>query len=754
MIRFAKFLVRCLLRLLFNVHVTGMEHYHAAGNRVLIVANHSSLLDGLLLYAWLPETPTFAINTTIATKKSFKPYLMFVDLFLMDPASPLSVKSMIKFLKEDRKAVIFPEGRITVTGILMKIYEGPGLIADKSGATILPISIEGGQHSRVSYMKTRGYTRLLPDVSVTVLPPEKIQLDSDLQGHDRRKAAAQAMQNIMYKLAFHGFNYRRTVFDAVLEAMKKYGRKTQILEDINREPLTYQQIIMRSFILGSVLAKDSERGEKIGILLPNVSATVITFLALQYLGRVPAMMNYSAGIQALRKACSTGSIKTVYCSHKFVENAGLEEVIKELEQEVHIIYLEDLRSKVTIFHKLLGALRSKYPRHHYRSVCKNQNSAGPATILFTSGSEGVPKGVVLSHENLLSNFAQIRCLIDFRPADVLFSCLPLFHSFGLNGGFLMPLLGGSRIYLYPTPLHYRLIPEVVYELQATILFGTNTFFRGYARHAHEYDFNTLRYVVAGAEKLQDDTQRMWMEKFGIRILQGYGVTECSPVISVNTPMSNRIGSVGQLIPDMQAYLEPVEGIHEGGELVVSGPNVMLGYLLHERPGEIVPPVTRQGKGWHATGDIANIDEHGFITILGRAKRFAKIGGEMISLTAVEELAAQTWPDTSNAAVSLPDEKKGEKIILVTNNQNATRKQIQEYARSLKVGELYIPRKVVIAEELPVLSTGKTDYISLTELALKEDKENTGIIGRLSKLVKKQDPAQPTDITNKEQGDNS
>ena len=707
--------MRCLLRLLYRVEVTGMEHYAKAGKRVLIIANHTSLLDGILLYAWLPETPTFAINIQIATEKRFKPFLRFVDLFTMDPANPLAVKSMIKFLQEDCKAVIFPEGRITTTGILMKVYEGPGLIADKSEAMLLPIAIDGAQYSPFSYMKGRGHIKRFPKIKLTVLPPEKISLPPSLRGHKRRKAAAAAMQNLMNKLSLLCYDPDRTLLDAVLDAAQLFGKNRAVLEDINREPMTYSQLFTRLFILAAAIDKDTRPQEHVGLLLPNVAANLISFLALQCLGRVPAMLNFTGGAQVLLKACETASIKTVYTSRRFIETAALESVIEVLAPRVTLIYLEDLRERIGLANKLAGLLRGKRARAHYHRMLRDRDPDQPAVILFTSGSEGVPKGVALSHRNLLSNFAQVRCLIDFLPRDTFFNCLPLFHCFGLNVGCLMPLLGGSKIFLYPTPLHYRLIPELVYGTNSSFLFGTDTFLRGYARHAHPYDFHSLRYVLAGAEKLREDTQKIWMEKFGARILQGYGVTECSPVISVNTPLNHKINSVGKLLPGMEARLAPVPGIETGGRLMVKGDNVMLGYLLHGGGGKLQPPATEQGEGWHDTGDIAAIDEDGYIEIRGRAKRFAKIGGEMISLAAVEELASAAWPGFNHAALARPDQRKGEKIVLATDCEQADRKGLQEKARELQYGELYIPRAIAPVASLPLLGSGKIDYASLTKM---------------------------------------
>ena len=736
MIKSLKFLLRCLLRLLYRVEVTGMEHYQEAGDRVLIVANHTSLLDCILLYAWLPETPTFAINTRIASKITSRFSQMFVDLFIMDPANPLSVKSMVKFLSQDKKAVIFPEGRITTTGSLMKIYEGPGLIADKSGATVLPIAIDGAKFTPFSYLEKQGHIVWFPRIKLTILSPVKFDADDEIHGHDRRKLSATWMQDIMYLLTYSSFNHRTTIFAAMLNAAERFGKDRLILEDINREPISYKQLLTKAMILGRVIRKNTETDEHVGIMMPNVIGTSVTFLAVQYAARVPAMINFTGGTQTVLRSCETGKIKTIYTSRKFIENADLQELATALEEKICLIYLEDFRDRISVVDKLAGLIRSFYPVAHYRRISKGISPDSPAVILFTSGSEGLPKGVVLSHSNTLSNYAQVSCHINFTPQDLIFSCLPLFHTFGLNAGFLMPLFGGSKVFLYPTPLHYRTIPELIYELEATILFGSNTFFRAYARHAHPYDFHTLRYAVAGGEKLRDETQQTWMEKFGIRIYQGYGVTETSPVICVNTPMENKPGAVGRPVSKMMYYLEPVEGIEEGGRLFVKGPNVMLGYLLADTDGEIQAPASDRGPGWYDTGDIARVDDDGYFYILARAKRFAKIGGEMVSLIAVEELAIETWPGFNHAAVSLPDDRKGEKIILITDNKDALRKHFQVQIKKDKHSEFYLPRKVLLAEELPVLGTGKTDYLTLTQMAQKAEDEGNSWIKKLTTFVKK------------------
>ncbi len=734
MIKIIKFLLRLLLRILYRVHVHGLENYSKTGKRVVIIANHSSLLDGILLYAWLPETPTFAINTQIASRRLYRPFLWFVNLFIMDPASPLSIKSMIRFIQADRKAVIFPEGRITVTGSLMKIYDGPGLIADRADAEVLPICIDGVQYSVFSYLRGVLNIAWFPRITIRVLPPEKISIPADIHGHVRRKAAARELQRIMRTLFYTAYDFRRTFFAAFLEAARLHGMNRTILEDIKREPLSYRQVLVRVLLLAKLLKRETAPAEYVGMLLPNVNSAVVTFLALQSLGRVPAMLNYSAGVQTLLHACRTAQLQVIYTSRQFVESAGLEATLEVLSMHVRVVFLEDLRECISILDKLSAWLQARLPASTRRTAGPTVDPDSAAVILFTSGSEGVPKGVVLSHANLLSNFAQVRCLIDFRSSDILFCCLPLFHSFGLNACCLMPLLGGSRVFLYPTPLHYRMIPEMIYETGATILFATGTFLKGYARYANQFDFYSLRYVVAGAERLQEDTRQMWFERFRIHVLQGYGLTEASPVVAANNPLSHKSGTVGRILPGMEYHLSPVPGLDDGGRLALRGPNVMLGYLLYNSPGTIAAPAAAPGAGWHDTGDIARIDQEGFLTILGRAGRFAKIAGEMVSLTVVEEVAVETWPRHHHAAISLPDERKGEKIVLITTNPEADRRLVQTAIRARGYGELYIPRKVVFADELPVLGTGKTDYRKLEQLALTEDRDGSGWISRIAEYI--------------------
>jgi acyl-[acyl-carrier-protein]-phospholipid O-acyltransferase/long-chain-fatty-acid--[acyl-carrier-protein] ligase len=456
--------------------------------------------------------------------------------------------------------------------------------------------------------------------------------------------------------------------------------------------------------LARKIAKRSAPGETVGLMLPNANAAAVTFMAIQASGRVAGMLNFTAGAFNLIAACRTARIRTVLCSRSFVEKAKLEELVRQLESEVRFFWLEDVRDQAGTTDKLRAILdrgRALYPR----------KPDDPAAVLFTSGSEGVPKGVVLTNANILANICQIFARYDFTAADIAFNPLPIFHAFGLTGGLVLGLMTGMKVFLYPTPLHYRQIPELVYRINATALFGTDTFLAGYGRSADAYHFRSLRYVVGGAESIRAATRRLYLERFGLKLYEGYGVTEASPVLAVNTPMFNRNGSVGRLLPGIESRIEHVAGIEEGGRLVVRGPNIMAGYQRADNPGEIEPPPL----GWHDTGDIVVIDRDGFVWIRGRAKRFANIAGEMVSLAAVEDMALDLWPDNPPAVVAAPDHRKGERIVMATTKPGATRAEVQAWMKAKGAAEYMAPAVVLVLETMPLLGSGKTDYTELGKI---------------------------------------
>jgi acyl-[acyl-carrier-protein]-phospholipid O-acyltransferase/long-chain-fatty-acid--[acyl-carrier-protein] ligase len=489
------------------------------------------------------------------------------------------------------------------------------------------------------------------------------------------------------------------------------GGNREVLEDIQRTPITLNRLLLGSIVLGRGLDKHIRDEQTVGMLLPNAIPTAVTFYALQGMGKVPAMLNFTVGANSLFSAIETAEIKTVLTSRKFIEAAQLEEMESALQNKVRLIYLEDIKEELGIVDKLVGLFKVKTG---YKLLGRQRKPDDPAVILFTSGSEGTPKGVVLSHRNLLSNQAQVKACLDFSSRDRFFNALPVFHSFGLGVGLVLPISSGIRTFLYPSPLHYKIVPELVYDTQTTVVFGTDTFLSGYARHGDTEDFQFTRYVIAGAEKLKKSTREKWMTKFGVRIFEGYGVTETSPALSINNYSHYKEGTVGRLFPGIQARLDNVPGIDHGGRLFVKGDNIMLGYLKADAPGVLHPPENQ----WHDTGDIVDIDDEGFITILGRAKRFAKIGGEMVSLTHVEEWVSALWPDEQHCVCAVSDERKGEKLVLITTHQDANRKVILQYFADREGSELMVPREILVLKEIPVLGTGKLNYPEIQNLANK------------------------------------
>jgi acyl-[acyl-carrier-protein]-phospholipid O-acyltransferase/long-chain-fatty-acid--[acyl-carrier-protein] ligase len=697
--------LRVYFRLFHSVTITGLEHYRAAGPRVLILPNHQSYLDGALIAAFLPDDPSFVVDTGVAKKWWAWPFLASVDVLTTDPTNPFAVREMVRAVQGGRKLMIFPEGRITKTGGLMKIYDGAGMIADRADAQMVIVRIDGALFSPVSQMGGKLRRKLFPKLSLTFMPPVKLTVEPGLQGRARRRALATELQDLFVLAEQSTRRIDKTLFAALLDSAALYGKSSPIIEDIAFAPLSYKKLILGALVLGRQLSSLAGPGQNLGVMLPSANGAMVTFFALQAFGRVPAMLNFSAGAAAMLSACKAARVDTVLCSRAFVEKAKLEKTIAAMETELRFVWLDDVRAGLTTKHKLRGLLDSLRAR---KMPGARANPNSPAVVLFTSGSEGTPKGVALSHRNILANCAQIGAVVDFSPADRVLNALPIFHSFGLTGAALLPLFAGVRTFHYPSPLHYRVVPELFYGTDATIAFGTDTFLSGWARYAHPYDFRSMRYIFAGGEALREETRRLYADRFGVRVLQGYGVTETSPVLALNTPMQCRPGSVGRLLPGIEWRLAPVEGVDQGGRLAVRGPNVMLGYLRAEAPGVIEPPE----EGWYDTGDIVTCDASRFVTIQGRAKRFAKIGGEMVSMAAAESLAAKLWPNAQHAVLAVPDARKGEALLLVTTQQDADTKTLLAYARANTIAELMVPRSLQVVAKMPLLGTGKIDLPAL------------------------------------------
>ncbi len=703
-----RIILRFIMKNLFRVELHG-DPSAFVNSKTLIVANHESFIDGLLLGLSMPVDAVFVVHKQITDQPFFRFLLSFVRYLSVESTSPLAMKQIVKLVETGQPVVIFPEGRITRTGSLMKVYDGAAFVAAKTGATVVPVRIEGAARSYFGRLAGVYPLKMFPKVDISIRPRRTIPMPDLPSAKERRRRAGELMRQVLLDMLV-ATRPERTIYEGFLDGMATFGSDYELVEDIRLHEESYGSLLKTTLGMRQVIARITQPDEVVGVLTPSAAPTMALILALSASRRLPAMLNYTAGIDGLRAACAAAGIKTIIASRSFLEKAKLTHVVGKLDG-IKVHYLEDFKSQIGVGDKLGILWYLLFPKQ----AAVPQSPHDPAIVLFTSGSEGKPKGVVHTHSSVLSNVAQIRAVADFTPLDKFMMALPLFHSFGLTCGVLLPLVSGCKVFLYPNPLHYRVIPEIVYDRDCTVLFGTSTFLGNYAKFAHPYDFGRLRYVVAGAEKLADEVHQVWMDKFGIRILEGYGVTECAPVVAVNVPMACRTGSVGQLLPGIEYELEPVPGIENGGVLHVKGPNVMKGYFLFDRPGVIQPPVAK-GDGWYATGDIVEFDADGFLHIRGRLKRFAKIAGEMISLEVVESLARAAAPGFIHAASTRPDASKGEALVLFTTAPDLRRDQLLVAAKAAGSPELAVPKTIRSIREIPLLGTGKTDYVTLKRMA--------------------------------------
>jgi acyl-[acyl-carrier-protein]-phospholipid O-acyltransferase/long-chain-fatty-acid--[acyl-carrier-protein] ligase len=707
--------LRLILRLLYRFRAYNESVLNTPGP-VLLIPNHTSWFDWLLLGVCLDRDWKFVVSSVSAETSWLHRKIMLNErTFPIDTNSPYAVKRMAEHLQSNGRLVLFAEGRLSRTGTLMKLFDGTGFLLHKTHAKVITCYLRGAQ--RLPLSPNPGLRQWFPTVTVhfsNVLVPPRSEFSSTAQ------ARAQFTSWLRDQMVNHQFKVEmdlgpRDVLAAIVETARERPRQI-VLEDAARQPLTYRRLLVAGDVLARPLRTVLSQGEeRVGVLLPNVNALPVLLLSLWHIGKGPSVLNFSTGAATMLACCQLAGLKQIITSRAFLERARLK-IDLLTEAGIQLVYLEDLRTNITGSQKFRSLLRITFAPRSLKAPfdVRKLDEAHPAVILFTSGSEGMPKAVQLSHKNLLANIRQMLAVTDIMDTDRLFNCLPLFHSFGLTVGTLLPLIRGAFSFIYPSPLHYRVIPAAFYDQDCTIFLSTNTFLNGYARKAHPYDFRTLRYLFAAAEKLQESTATTWAQKFGVRILEGYGATECSPCLSLNTPLVPKYGSVGRLLPGIEYKLEPVEGVEEGGRLFVRGPNVMLGYLNPDANAKF----TALG-GWYDTGDIVSVDAEGYLFIRGRLKRFAKVSGEMVSLTAVEDALAGAFPQyglrCQVAVVTRPDEDKGEALIAVTNEHKLQLDEIRAAIKAKGLNNLSVPRQIEVVREIPKLGTGKINHRELAKM---------------------------------------
>ncbi len=706
-------IIKLLFNFLFRVEVTGTykggkENGH---EKTLIISNHSSFIDGVLLLLYLPVKPVFVIHEESEKSYFFRFFLRYAEYLTVDSSHPMAMRKVIQLINSGRPVVIFPEGRVTVTGKLMKLYSGAAFAALKTQATIVPVQISGTQFSYFSRVEGLFNSHAFPKLRLTIFPPTTLQrTNTTLDADEQREVSKDEMHYLMMNMVVEA-RQRLTLFEQLLESAKKHGGDKVLFRDsLSDEPVTYGDAVKKSVSLSILLSRKLTLSKRVGVMLPNSNACALAFYALQHMAKTPVMINYTAGSRSILAGLVATQTETILTSRRFIEKGELQPLIEEMK-DYNIVYLEDLRKQVTFADKVAIGIKRNFPK---RTAVK-QKESDEALVLFTSGTEGLPKGVLHSHDTLMTQVSQIEAIYDFNPQDCFMLCLPVFHVFGLMAAFVLPVSVGASGFLYPTPLHYRVIPELVYEHNCTILLSTSTFLAGYSRFAEAYDFHSLRYVIAGAEKLSPEVVKTYHEKFGIRVMEGYGTTETAPVIAANTAMAHRKNSVGRILPGLETELVPVPGIEGAGRLVVRADNVMLGYLRVDNPGVVEIPPTSGNKRVYDTGDIAEIDNKGFLYLRGRAKRFAKLAGEMISLDTVEQMAIHASPQFRHAVISTVDARKGEALHLFTTDEELTRKVLQQASKDLGIPKLAVPKNIHVVDDIPVFASGKTNYPVLMEL---------------------------------------
>jgi acyl-[acyl-carrier-protein]-phospholipid O-acyltransferase/long-chain-fatty-acid--[acyl-carrier-protein] ligase len=705
-----KHFFRWLVRVLYGFRAYNEGVLQTPGP-VLLIPNHTSWLDWLFVVLCLDGDWKFVVSSTSAeTSWLHRKIMLNRRTFPIDTTSPYAVKRMAEYLQGNGRLVLFAEGRLSRTGCLMKLFDGTGFLLHKTNAKVITCFLRGAH--RLPFSPNRDEKKWFPKVTAhfsnAEMPPKLEHLSTT---QSRTLLTNWLRDKMIYQQFATQMEFgEKTVPEAIVATARLRPRHV-VLEDVT-QALPYRRLLVGASLLGAEFSRRIPADQpRVGVLLPNVNSTPVSLLGLWSIGKIPALLNYSTGAATMLACVQLAGLKQVITSKTFIEKARLKLDLL-VEAGVEFIYLEDVRQAITGPQKFLTLLRVRFaPRSILRAKSRPEDTAA---ILFTSGSEGVPKGVELTHGNILANIWQMLAVCDLQDWDRFFNAMPIFHSFGLTIGTLLPVVRGCNVTLYPSPLHYRVIPTAFYQRDATIMLATNTFLNGYARKAHALDWRSLRYMFAAAEKLQDATASVWSQRFGVRVLEGFGATECSPAVTGNTPLRSKHGSAGMFLPGMEYRLEPVEGVTEGGRLFVRGPNVMRGYLNPDPNAAFL----KLG-GWYDTGDIAKVDEEGYVFILGRLKRFAKISGEMVSLTAIEEALAGAFPQYGLrfqvAVVSKPDVDKGEILIAVANDAKVQLDEIRSVLRAKGLPNICAPREVKFIREIPKLGTGKVNHRELQKL---------------------------------------
>jgi acyl-[acyl-carrier-protein]-phospholipid O-acyltransferase/long-chain-fatty-acid--[acyl-carrier-protein] ligase len=641
-----------------------------------------------------------------------------------------SPRGIVESLRRARQEIdagevvcIFAEGAISRTGHLLPFRRGFEKIVEGSGVPIIPVHLDRVWGSIFSFKDGRFFwkrPRLLPY-------PVTVSFGAPLPSSASVQEVRQAVQELESEAAGHR-RRPRDLLHAKFIRMAKRRWFSFCMADTTGAELKYGKALIGARLLASWVRRHSPDESMVGVLLPASVGGALANIAVSLAGKVPVNLNFTSGAEAMRRAMEQCGIKTILTSRLFLTKANLAEL-------PGMVYLEELRKTFTPVQQisaLLSSLLLPALFLEWRHT-RNQKPDDLATVIFSSGSTGVPKGIMLSHHNIVSNIEGIEQVIQFKPEDRIMGVLPLFHSFGFTGTLWLPLLAGFGAVYHPNPTDAKTIGETVKKFRATLFISTPTFYAGYLRRCSAEEFASLHYVIAGAEKLREPIARAYKEKYGIEILEGYGCTELAPVVSVNIPdvihdnekqIGNKPGTVGHPIPGVAVkVVDPDSGkpLPWGapGMLVAKGGNLMLGYLGQP---ELTAQVMRDG--WYVTGDIASIDEDGFIRITDRLSRFSKIGGEMVPHMKIEEVINEILGGAGCAVTAIADPQRGEKLVAFYAANGVSPQELWEKLNRSDLPKLWIPKRENLhpIEAIPLLGSGKADLKKVKELALERVQE--------------------------------
>ncbi|MDR1657202.1 MAG: AMP-binding protein [Deltaproteobacteria bacterium] len=701
----ARFICQVLVTFFFRPRVRGIATIDLPQESVVLISNRTSRADAAILGALIKRPLTLVLDRVWPESRLVKLLSFFQTVLRVDYDKPLAGQGVSEALAAGSSVVIFPEAVPTISEVVMKVVDEAAIWLCGVQAPIIYVDFDGPQYGYFGDAKNtivHRPKRSINRVTFHPFPQDTLVLEGPPARLEVRRRASRALHSAMVELRFWSRQeeFNRNLWVSLIDAKNRFGGSKVVLEDIARKPLNYRQFVAEARRWASLFAPLTRPGEPVGLLFVNGIPQALSMFGLWSIGRVPVFLNYSQGLTLLKASLKTAQVTTIITSGAFIKNLGLGDIFEGTPGR----FIDtDLFSESGT----LDRIRSYIPDFFFDR--KFPAAGETAAILFTSGSEGLPKGVVHTHRSLLSNAYQVVALHSLGPDDIIINAMPLFHTMGLNPLFLLPMLFGLRSFLYISPLHAHTIPRLAYELKATFIVASDTFANAWAKEAHQADFGTIKFFLAGSEQIKAKTHELFLREFGVRILEGYGVSEAAPAIFLNSLYYYRCGSCGVKVPGLELMIEPVEGVAQGGILKVKGPNIMSGYLFSDRPGVLVPPKD----GWHDTGDIVEIDPDGFGYIRGRFKRFAKIAGEMISLVTIEDVVNKLWPGQPQAVVAVEDQRRGERLVLVTEEQSPDLEKLREAIRAEGLPDFYSPRHFLCLK-IPLYPVGKINMPKLLQ----------------------------------------